>query len=428
MEKKTKNNTQMRNSRQVLFLSTLILLVQISFGQQQQNMNRDHNEQVTIIGSFDPTINQAYKINVKPEQKPLIFTAPEFTFQSLNTKVETDIAASQVKPLSIKGTKRVKIYDNYLRAGFGSQLTPLLDFYHSSGKSGSHRFDAGIHHFSSFSNITDYSPSPYSNTKVAIGFEKYLKYHTVDLGIGYGLKSNNYYGFKPDDYPSITLPDDDDLKQSFNLIRANVGFKSKYKNRNKLHHAFNLTAYYYFDKHEMAETNASFAFDFHKGFDLADVLDYQNLGLDGELTYFGNKDSIANSTDILISGAPYFNARYSVFAFEVKLRFTYLMAEKSSFHFYPVLDLAITAIPEALVIYAGVDGNISKNSYLNLTTENPYFTAYGIPDTNLRWQNNKIIAFGGFRGNIAKKLGYKLFLDSDAKVEHLHKKWDDVKR
>ena len=187
-----------------------------------------------------------------------------------------------------------------------------------------------------------------------------------------------------------------------------MGFKSKYKNANKLHHAFNLSGYYYFDKHDVSETNATLDFDFHKGFDLTDALDYQDIGIDGELTYFGNKDSVNSSTDIFINAAPYFKAKYGVFAFKVALQFSFLMADESSFHFYPILDLAVTAIPDALVIYAGLDGNIQKNSFLNLTTENPWFTAYGIPDTNLRWQNNKIIVFGGVRGNIAKKLGFNL--------------------
>jgi len=158
----------------------------------------------------------------------------------------------------------------------------------------------------------------------------------------------------------------------------------------------------------VSETNASMDFDFHKGFDLTDVLDYQDIGIDGKLTYFGNKESVNSSTDVFINAAPYFKAKYGVFAFKVALSFSYLDTDESSFHFYPVLDLAVTAIPDALVIYAGLDGNIQKNSFLNLTTENPWFTAYGIPDTNLRWQNNKIIVFGGFRGNIAKKLAYNL--------------------
>ena len=397
----------MRSFQQLSVLFALVMFVQTLSAQQQQNMDRNHNEQVTIIGSFDPTINQAYKINVKPEQKPLVFTAPEFTFRSLDTKVETDIQASQVKPLSMKGSKRIKTYNNYLRAGFGSQLTPLLDFYHSSGKSGSHRFNVGIHHFSSFSDIADYSPSPYSNTKLALDFEKYLKYHSFNVGIEYGLNSNRYYGYKPDDFPGLTIPEDD-LKQSFNLVAAHLGFKSKYKNRDKLHHAFNLSGYYYFDKHDVSETNASFTFDFHKGFDLTKLLDYQNIGLEGELTYYGNKDSISSSTDFLITGTPYFAAKYGIVAFKVALRFTYLSADESTFHFYPIVDLGLTVIPDALVIYAGVDGNIQKNSYRNLTTENPYLTAYGFPDTNFRWQNSKIIVFGGFRGNIAKKLGYNL--------------------
>ncbi|MCF6169766.1 MAG: hypothetical protein L3J66_02155 [Bacteroidales bacterium] len=398
---------QIHRFHQLLLLMALVIVVP-AIGQQEQNLDRNHNEQVTIIGSFDPTINQAFKINVKPAQKPLTFTAPEFAFQSLDSRVETDIAASQIKPLSIRADKRVKVYNNYLKAGFGSQLSPLLDFYHSSGKAGSYRFNAVVRSFSSFANIAGYSPSPYSNNKIAAGFEKYSKYHTLDLGLQYGLNTNRYYGFKPDDFPLVTIPDDEGLKQSFNLIRANIGFKSKYKNRNKLHHAVNLSGYYYFDRHRASETNASLDFDFHKGFDLTDVLDYQNLGLEGEATYFGNKDSVRSTTDVLITASPYFKAKYGILAFGVTLRFSYLNADESSFHFYPVIDLSVAAIPEALVLYAGLDGNIQKNSYLNLTTVNPYFTPYGIPDTNLRWQNNKIVAFGGLRGNIVKKLAYNL--------------------
>ncbi len=407
MEMKLKKMNQMPYFRQTFTGLFVFLLVQTVFA-QQQNLDRDHNEQVTIIGSFDPTINQAYKINVKPEQKPLSFTKPDFTFRSMESNVKTEIKASQVKPLTIRGDKRVKVYNNYLKAGFGSQLSPLLDFYHSSGKVGSYRFNTVVRSFSSFANIAGYSPSPYSNNKVAVDFEKYSKYHTLDLGLEYGLNTNRYYGFKPDDFPLVTIPDDEDLKQNFNLIRANIGVKSKYKNRNKLHHAVNLSGYYYFDRHGASETNASLDFDFHKGFDLTDVLDYQNLGLEGEATYFGNKDSVRSTTDFLMTASPYFKAKYGILAFGVTLRFSYLNADASSFHFYPVIDLSVAAIPEALVLYAGLDGNIQKNSYLDLTTENSYFTPYGIPDTNLRWQNSKIIAFGGLRGNIVKKLGYNV--------------------
>lgn len=407
MEKKRIRVMKKKSLRQALVLIVVVSLVQFSFGQQQQNMDRNHNEQVTIIGSFDPTINQAYKINVRPEQNPFTFQSPEFSFQSLNAQVETDIMASQVKPLSIKSDKRVKTYDNYLRAGFGSQLTPLLDFYHSSGKSGSHRFDATINHFSSFSNIVDYSPSPYANTKAAINFEKYAKYSVLDFGLEYGLRTNRYYGYKPDEYPTLTIPEDD-LKQSFNLIRANLGFGSKHTKSDKMHFTFDLSGYYYFDKHEAKETNANFIFDLHRGFEVTDVLDYQNIGLDGEISYFGNSDSVAKTTDIFLNAAPYFKAKYGVFAFKVALRFSYLMAEENSFHFYPVIDLSVTAIEDALVIYAGLDGNIQKNSYLNLTTVNPYFTPYGIADSSLGWQNNKLIVYAGVRGNITKKLGFDL--------------------
>ena len=47
----------------LLILLTQLITVSLAFGQVDQSTDKNHNEQVTIIGSFDPSINEAYKSN-----------------------------------------------------------------------------------------------------------------------------------------------------------------------------------------------------------------------------------------------------------------------------------------------------------------------------------------------------------------------------
>ncbi len=186
----------------------------------------------------------------------------------------------------------------------------------------------------------------------------------------------------------------------FNLIQANIGLKSNYKKESRLHHTFNVSAYYYFDKYKSSETNAKFDFDLHKSFSVTKHLNFQHLGLDGVVEYFGNKDSIQSNTDIFFEGTPYFKAKYGIVNFIIGLKFGYVLNDNSIFAFNPVIKVDLNVVPEALSIYAGIDGGLEKNSFLALSSVNPWMAI----DTSLKWQNNRFDIFGGIRGNIGRNL------------------------
>ena len=394
----SKNNKSKMIIRLIL-ISIAGIVVLFSFG---QGTERDYNEEVTIRGSYDPSINQAFKINTKPETFSLTLTKPEFTFESLQVEQPTQITLEPIKAAKIRTDRKAKVYNNYLRAGIGSWFSPYVDFSHSSGSSNA-IFDASVFHLSSFRNIPDYSPSPYSDTRVKIGWKKLMNNHVFSISAGYGLNTNRFYGYKPDDYVGVTM-DEDNLKQMFNLIKANIGFKSQYKKESKLHHVFNVSAYYYFDRYKTSETNAQFDFNLHKAFSVTKLLNFQHLGLEGTVEYYGNKDTIQSNTDVLIEGTPYFKAKYGIVNFLIGLRFAYLSSDNSIFAFNPVIKADLNIIPESLTIYAGISGGLEKNSFLNLSDKNPWVSSV----TPLKWQNNKFDINGGLRGNIARQLGFNL--------------------
>jgi len=359
-----------------------------------------HNEQVTIISSFDPSINKAYKINTSPDEMTFNIEKPEFTFESLNINQPTTITMNPIKPVVINADKRTKTTNNSLKAGVGSLASPYLDFFHSSGKRNDYRFDAHLYELATFKNIKDYSPSPASHTAIGLNYRKFFKYHILDAGFDYSLKTNRYYGFKPDDFQTFKAIDNN-LKQAFNHISLNVGLKSNYSSNKKLNHSIGITGYYYFDKHKSSETNAKFDFDIHKNFDVTDMLDYQELGLSGEVSYYGNRDSVTSSTDLKIAATPYFTGKYGVFSFYLGLNFNVLNTSSTNFYFYPILDVNVNLIPDYLTVFAGIDGNVEKHSFYKLTELNPWMQSI----SPMRWGRN-FTAYGGIRGNFSQKVNY----------------------
>lgn len=381
-------------------LSIILILLFAGSVKSQNEGNNTHNEQVTIISSFDPSINQAYKINTSPQEMTFSIDKPEFSFESLNISQPTSITLNPIKPVVINADKRTSTTNNTLKAGVGSLFSPYLDFFHSSGSKNDYRFDAHINELATFKNIVDYSPSPSTNTGIDLNYKKYFKYHIFNAGIGYNLKTNRYYGFKPDDFPTFA-PVDRNLKQSFNHINLDLSLASNYSTNKKLNHSIDLSGYYYFDKHKSSESNVNFDFDVHKNFDVSDMLDYQELGLDGGISYYGNSDSLTSATDLKVEMTPYFNGKYGVFNFYIGLNFNLLNTTSTNFYFYPILDVNVNLIPDYLTVFIGVDGNVEKHSYYKLTDLNPWLESI----SPMEWGRN-FTAYGGIRGNFAQKVNY----------------------
>jgi len=385
-----------------IFAAILVLSV-LSNLEAQQDKKDKHNEQVTIVGSYEPKINDAFKINTKPEIIEPEAQHTEFNFQLPNIKQNTSIELNAIKPVDIRNRNRTVAYNDYLKLGFGSRISPYIDFFHSKSDKGNYNFTANFYHYSSFSNIENYSPSPFSKTHAKVNYQKFLDNHILDLGFKYGLNTNKYYGYIPDDFPGITIPDNE-LKQMFNLMQANVGFSSNYKRKSKLHHEVRLSAYYYFDRFKTSEMNTKFDFDIHKGFDVVDMLDYQNLGLKGEFDFYSNSDTLTSLSEFYVGVTPYFTANYGAFNFNAGLKLGLLNDSTSSFHFWPDLEVQMNVVPESFTIFAGIKGGIEKQSYYKLTTENPYLS----PLSQLKYLNEKINVYGGFKLSIAQTAGFQI--------------------
>ena len=73
-------------------------------------------------------------------------------------------------------------------------------------------------------------------------------------------------------------------------------------------------------------------------------------------------------------------------------------------HFYPTIHLEVKVVKDYLVTYAGIGGNLQKNSFKFLSEKNPFV----ISTVEKRFSNEKFSQYGGIKGRISKYLDYNL--------------------
>lgn len=387
-----------------LFFAALIMMATPAFSQNSaDSLNQKHEENVTVYGTSRPVIQRAYKINQKPQLPKIEVSSAAFKDDFTGQEMPTTILLRPIKPELITGNIKGTVWNNVFRLGLGSRISPYAEFFHSSGVESSYRFNAHLYHYSSFENITNYLPSPYSNTKAEADFEKYFDYHILGFKAAYKLNTNRYYGHETS---NDTIPfdkNDNRFKQRYQEGSFAIDFASTYRNFDKLHHRIRAVTYYISDIRGTSELYASFNFDVHKAFQVYNLFNHQQLGLEGNYSFYQEKTGLRQNRDNYISGLPYFDAKYGTIAFKAGVNVQWLMSYNVKLHLYPFLDVKFNVIPQRFSLFAGVRGGLKKNSLEALSEENPFLSSY---NNEYRWQNNKLKFYGGFKGNIARKLDF----------------------
>ena len=398
-----------------LLFSALLMVVFPAFGQNSaDSLKQKHVENVTVYGTSRPIIQKAYKINQKPQfPKMNVNTSVNFKDNFTGVEIPTTITLQPIKPKLISEEIKGTSWNNIVRAGLGSRISPYVEFFHSSGVESSYRFNVHLYHYSSYKNIKNYLPSPYSNTLIETDFEKYFDYHILGFKAAYKINRNRYYGHETSNDTVGFNSKDSQFKQRYQEGDFAITYASTYRNFDKLHHRIHAETYYLWDLRNVSELFAGLNFDVHKSFEVYNLFNHQQVGLEGKYSYYQDKPGVNTNraTDQYLKGVPYFDAKYGIFAFRAGINIQWLKsyninwlgANHVKLHFYPLLNVKVNVIPQRFSLFAGVKGGMRKNSLKQLAEANPFLYSF---NNEYRWQNTKLEFYGGFKGNIAKKLDF----------------------
>lgn len=147
-----------------------------------------HNEEVTIEGTYRPKVNKVDKILMQADAPQPTFEMPsaDVNIMEIQHRFPIQLERISAQALNSKGQKGLGQTKNFLLAGIGTRLSPVFLYKHNSMLTKTLGIGVGIKHYSTWLGIKDYAYSGMMN-------------NTFDLGLsssrfkGFQLNGNLYY-------------------------------------------------------------------------------------------------------------------------------------------------------------------------------------------------------------------------------------------
>lgn len=377
----------------------LALSITLSLGAFAQ-----HNEEVTIEGTYRPKVNKVNKILMNPETPKQSIEMPNTEVNVLDVDHRFRLHLDKLSPLNYNNRKGQgdDAAKNFLMAGLGTRISPVFLYKHNSNLTKNLGLGVGIKHFSSWLGIKDYAPSGFMNNAFNIGLTS-SKYKDVQLGGNVYYKNNmyHYYGVNLTEHP-LTEQEIEQLcpRQTYNTIGAHFGVIPTSTRVGELSHKFDLDYSYTFNNTYASEHYAGL------GYGIAYTQNWwgnknhpQRIGMNLSFQYGGlvmNEGSSLNHR-ILLKTNPFFEMKDEFYRLHLGFRFDFgINGEDKHLCIRPDLSGSLFVLNKKLEFYAGLNGGFKMLTFSQIIEENPFMGHW----TPLLFQNVKLGFDGGVRTNI----------------------------
>ena len=380
------------------------LLYSLAFSLMIQPLTaQEINKEVLVVKPYEPALSDASKISSMPALGDIETTTPSFTYKITPSPIPTLFEVTPIKPAKVVSSALPKIYNTFLKFGFGNYTTPLAQFNISNLHSKEHSFGASIYHRSSHSNIIldndDKVPGGYSTSNLNLYGKKFFRDFTLSSDITAEHEGFNHYGYNTGLFEEDSLPsfERSDIHQSIMLLGGQAGVQSTYTDSLHLNFGANIKVNYLTDKANNTETMLMIKTSFSK------LIQSFMGGIDLNLNYFNHNivmDSIGNTQ---FSFSPYISKRSEDWKFTVGFEGFMDQQDVSRFYIYPRGLLEFTVIEKIIIPFIGIGGKLETNHYQKILWENHFIT----PGLKVKNTNHKISAFAGIKGSISSNIDFR---------------------
>ena len=437
----------MRYNRIPVILTTLCLLAAGNVCRAQSDSNV-YNERVVVTSRYKPVVEESQKVNVAPTITDTVATMPKnLSYDIATTRLTSLYQPSRIKAARIIGEPATRLYNNYVKVGFGNYWSPLAEFYYNSLRSSDRTFGVRATHRSSWGTIghavdTIYSPdhygqAPFSYTDIT-AFGKYITKNHLQLSADLGFQNDftRYYGFSDSTlHRVLAVPRDSilrsDYRISYNTAGLNLGVKTLNTDVNALGYEANLGITDLFATYGQNEFNINVDGNIHYGFTIAQqykAIAYLHLTYDGYANSFNPKQlPLGYDRTLAVGLADTANGRCALS--DSKYRRLYNVNPYIDFIFsgfqihagavvaldgYNIPEIEPRVYPDAVVsksffhdlvnVALSARGNIEAVSWNKLRLVNPYIA----PNSAVRATSH--YDFGAnIRLNLSKKIDFNLY-------------------
>ena len=395
-----------RLARIGLLLMVLMFITVNSFSQEIP-----YTEEVTIIAPYQPSVEDANKINIEPKFEDPNIQPPEINYSINSFRIPTSYKPGSLKPASIVGEPISKLYRNYIKAGFGNYWTPYLELYAGSLRSKQSVFSVKFKHLSSNGSMKDTGPSQFSNNELGLYGKKIYKKYVLNGYLKYNRDVVHYYGYNPDDY-AVEF-DKDSLKQRYQALSTGFMLQNSNSKRGNNSHYLGVNYTLWNSRFDATEHIVNLKTGLAQEFKAIKALDSQEVGLNIDATYYNERLSTIENLGI-INAFPYVKASLKEYSLRLGVGLHQVLSDDPVMYVSPLIDLSVTVIPDAMKIYVGVKGGVERHTLAGLTAINPF----ALPENNPILSTTSYNAFGGVKGKIGSNMDLHISIEA-AQVDNM---------
>jgi len=394
----------------------IILLLFVTFSSfAQSRIERNTNDtivgDVVVIKAYSPAVSDVNKIQFTPQVTDTVMPNISFKYYLRTSPAKTHYNVIPIHAAKILPEPLTKLYDNCIKAGFGSYATPLAEYCYSSHRSKEYSLNVHLKHESSTGKIklnNDYQEKVnlgYSNNLADINSKIFFKRNKqMQLGIKYNRNVVHNYGFNTKLLPD-TIPDKSEYRQRYWLANTHIRFLNTVNQKSKL--SYNTGINYSFMENLQKSNQHTIEID-------ATLSQYHNkelLGGDlfvGAYAFNNVVDSLMTDPKILIEAKPWVKVKGRKWNVKAGLDIVNDHYNDSSFyHFYPNVMFNFNLVEDYFSPYIGVQGKAEVNHYYKLIQENPFVS----PNIMVKNTNHIFIGMAGLKGKLSQKLSFNFGLD-----------------
>ncbi|RDI53732.1 hypothetical protein IQ02_01792 [Flavobacterium glaciei] len=391
----------------VLFL----LVSQISFAQKKEQIG---TETVNVVKPYTPKISDAFKAKEIPELDEEGNAKKEtIKYSIFSFPVASIFTPSKGKAEGVEKEKQAHLFKNYATFGVGNYGTFIGELFVNHDISNTDYVGGMFRHHSSEGGIKNVAlENRFYDTSIDLMYGSNQKDVSWNLDLGYQNQIYNWYGL-PENFGNTLTPQDRvtlisgiNPQQTYGTISlgGNVAFNESILNKASL-------KYNHFSDASGSSENRFFAkptveFDVMESAVKTDVIvDYVGGSFKKNYSNTNTEAIKYGFTNFGIS--PSFVMQEDDWTLNIGAAIFYSMDNQNSsnsVYVYPKFNASYKVVGDLMIFYAGAEGNLEQNSYLDFVNENPFLS----PTLNIVPTDKQYDIFAGLKGKLTNKVSYNV--------------------
>ena len=391
----------------ILFL----LFFQFSFAQKKEQIG---TETVNVVKPYTPKISDAFK------PKEILEVDDEETAQKEKIKytifsfpVASTFTPSKGKAEGVEKEKQAILFKNYATFGVGNYGTFIGELFVNHDISNTDYVGGMFRHHSSEGGIQNVAlDNRFYDTSLDLMYGSNQRDVSWNLDLGYQNQIYNWYGLPTYFGSSLTPQDKATLinsirpQQTYGTLSlgGNIGFNESILNKAS------------FQYHHFSDASGSSENRFYAKptvtFDVMESAVKTNIIVDYVGGSFKNNYSKTNTERVKYGFTnfgivPSFVMKEDDWTLNIGAGLFYSMDNVNSNNkllVYPQFNASYKVVGDLMIFYAGAEGNLEQNSYMDFVNENPFVS----PTLTIAPTDKQYDLFAGLKGKLANTVSYNV--------------------